>query len=318
MHEADREVYQARVAVPATCGELMQGSLDGVRCLVSCPIGCYSLAEVRLWPGPGRDTPPDAPKSARALQSGLLRLGRPDLGGELRLLSPLPRGRGYGTSTADVGATLYALSQALERPFSPPEASQLAVEVEPSDSTLFPGLALFDHRESSFHRLLGSAPPLLVMVLDPGGEVDTLTFNRLNHRQALSSLAPQHREAFDLLQQGILRGDWSAFAEAATISARAHQAILPNPLLEPTLALGREVGALGVCRAHSGTLLGLLLTPLQVDLPAALDFVTRRLPAGVSVACYPLVDGGPRFEADLGRLERQDVALASLGRAIGG
>jgi L-threonine kinase len=79
------------------------------------------------------------------------------------------------------------------------------------------------------------------------------------------------------------------------LSACAHQAILPNPLLEQVLALAREVGALGVCRAHSGTLLGLLLDPVHADVPAVAAFVARRLPDGMNVAHYPLVDGGPRY-----------------------
>jgi hypothetical protein len=68
------------------------------------------------------------------------------------------------------------------------------------------------------------------------------------------------------------------------------------------LALAREVGALGVCRAHSGTLLGLLLDPVHADVPAVAAFVARRLPDGVNVAHYPLVDGGPRYMMSEGTL----------------
>jgi L-threonine kinase len=289
----------ARVALPATCGELVQGTLDGVPCLVSCPIGRYGVAEVCLRSEPGWKVPPDAPKSVAALRASLAHLGRPEQGGQLRLTSDLPRSRGYGSSTADVGATMYALSQALSQPLTAAEVAWLAVRVEPSDSTLFPGLALFDHRDGSFYQELGPAPPLTVMVLDPGGEVDTLAFNRLDHREALGRLAPQHLEAFTLLREGLKCGDWQTLGEAATLSARAHQAILPNPLLEPALVLARGMGALGICLAHSGTLLGLLLDPARADVAAAAAFVTRHLPDEVAVACYPLVDGGPQVQGAL-------------------
>jgi hypothetical protein len=138
---------------------------------------------------------------------------------------------------------------------------------------------------------------LAVVVLDPGGEVDTLAFNRLDQRGTLRRLAPEHRRAFALLREGLDQRDWEALGEAVTLSACAHQAILPDPLLE--MALAREVGALGVCRAHSGTLLGLLLDPVRADVPAVVDFVARRLPDGVNVAHYPLVDGGPRYNVNL-------------------
>ena len=64
------------VALAGTCGELVQGTLDGVPCLVSCPIGRYSIAEVRLRQEPGWEVPPDAPKAAAALYAGLAYLGR--------------------------------------------------------------------------------------------------------------------------------------------------------------------------------------------------------------------------------------------------
>jgi L-threonine kinase len=116
----------------------------------------------------------------------------------------------------------------------------------------------------------------------------------MDHQEALRRLAPQHREAFDLLRQGLKERDWEAVGAAATLSARVHQAILPDPLLEPALALARDVAALGVCRAHSGTILGLLLDRCHADLAAVVSFVSRHLPGNVSVTPYALVDGGPR------------------------
>jgi L-threonine kinase len=313
---AGRGGSQARVALPATCGELVQGTLDGIPCLVSCPIGRYSMAEVRLRPGPGWDAPPDAPKAAAALRGGLAYLGRSGSGGRLRLVTDLPRGRGYASSTADVGATLFALGQAMGQPLTSEEVAQLAVGVEPSDSTLFPGLTLFDHRGGGFHECLGPAPSLSVVILDPGGEVDTLAFNRVDHRGTLRRLAPEHRRAFALLREGLEQRDWEALGEATTLSACAHQAILPDPLLEPALALARKVGALGVCRAHSGTLLGLLLDPVHADVPAIVDFVAHRLPDGVSVACHPLVDGGPRYNVGLGVVRSQRWHQAEAGGGV--
>ena len=292
----------AMAAVPATCGELVQGTLEGIPCLVSCPIDCYSIAQVNLRPVRGWQVPRDAPKAVAALHAGLAYLGGTEWGGRLWLTADLPRGRGYGSSTADIGATLYALGGALGQSLAPERAAWLAVGVEPSDSSLFPGMALFDHRGASFYELLGPAPDLDVVVVDPGGAIDTLAFNRVDYRPALQRLAGQHREAFSLLRQGLQCGDWRAVGQAATISARAHQAILPNPLLEPTLALAQAVGALGVCRGHSGTLLGLLLDRRHADAASAAAFVAGRLPGPVTVTPYAMVDGGPRYSLGINQL----------------
>ena len=97
--------------------------------------------------------------------------------------------------TADIGATLYALGQAAGQGLVPSEVARLAVHVEPTDSSLFPGLALWDHRYGHVYEDLGAPPALTVIILDPGGVVDTLAFNQLDYRQVLGRLAPQHREA---------------------------------------------------------------------------------------------------------------------------
>ena len=298
------------VALPGTCGELVQGTLDGTPCLVSCPIDLYGIAEITLQGNTSWDVPADAPKTAAALRAGLEYLGCwergcsacPDLGGKLTLMSSLPRGRGYASSTADVGAALYALGEVFGHPLTGSEAAHLAVGVEPSDSTIFEGLALFDHRGGSFHQLLGPAPALTVIVIDPGGEIDTLGFNRDDHRQMLRRLAVPHREAFETLADGLNRRDWSAVGYAATLSARCHQAILPNPLWDHVLSLSEQVSALGVCRAHSGTILGVLLHPDRTDIEEVARFLSGslvemascRLADDIAVYVHRLVNGGPR------------------------
>jgi L-threonine kinase len=135
----------------------------------------------------------------------------------------------------------------------------------------------------------------MVVVLDPGGVVDTLAFNQLDHREVFRRLAPQHREAFACVREGLRQSNLEAIGAAATLSARVHQAILTNPLLESTLALAREVRALGVCRAHSGTLLGLLLDPKDADVSAITARAAQRFAPAVTVFSRPLVSGGLRL-----------------------
>ena len=286
----------ATVVLPATCGELVQGLFDGELCLVSCPIGWYGHTTVHLNPEGLWTLPPRTPKVARALAVAWQHLGYTVAGGVVRLAADIPRGRGYGSSTVDVAGTLYALGHALGKPFTSEDVARLAVRVEPTDSTLWPGLALFAHRTGTLARALAPAPPLQVVVVDPGGEVDTTTFNRTLSVDALRPLAAAHREAFDLLQWGLEHRAWEAVGAAATLSASVHQAILHNALLDTVLLLSREVGALGVCRAHSGTLLGILVDSTAQDVAEVVAWVQSRVPDGVTVRAFPLVGGGPRVQ----------------------
>ena len=293
--EASLTSIRVRAVLPGTCGELVQGTLDGVPCLVSCPIDRCSTADLELQPEPAWHVPDDAPKAATALRTGMSYLGQTGWGCRLMLESSLPRGRGYASSTADVGATLYALGSAVGHPLSDSEVATLAVGVEPSDSTIFAGLTLFDHRHGTFFESWGEPPDAVVIVCDPGGEVDTLHFNGYDHGNTLRLLAPLHREAFDLLRQGLAAGDLRTVGEAATISAQAHQAVLPSAFLRRVLPLAREAGAAGVCRAHSGTICGILLDPATTDVPAVVVYLRRVLGEAVAVHAQRLIGGGPRM-----------------------
>jgi len=276
-------------SLPYTCGELFQGTLDNQPCLVSCPIALYSTA--RIVPNLAGQSLPR--KARRALET-LLLSSHPVP--SISLLSRLPSGRGYGTSTADIGGVIFAAAKFAGFSISSIEAARLAVAIEPTDSTLFPGLALFDHRQAEFHQILGTeVPPLAVVILDPGGVVDSEAFNACNWKPVLAKLAAQHRQSFDLLQQGIVTQDLPTLGEAATLSARIHQKILFNPLLDQALVLARETKAVGICRAHSGTVLGLLYPKSGFDEPTILRRLRQQLPTQITLRVTELVAGGPRF-----------------------
>ncbi len=296
-HNASLDAQKTVCAsVPCTCGELFQGSLDGEPCLVSCPIDVYSVA--RVSDGVDESGPKISGGSAlgRKAQAALARLALPgESATRVTVGSPLPAGRGYGTSTADIGAALYAASRAAGIALNRWEAVRIAVGVEPTDSTLLPGLALLDHRQGRFHELLGTPPGLRLLILDAGGCVDTESFNRQNWKDELRLMAADHRRAYDLLRLGVARGDPEGIGEAATLSARLHEAILPNPLVGVALRLIRRVGAVGLCRAHSGTVVGLLFDKRCFDEERSFREVVGSVPRGVTLRLAALVEGGARF-----------------------
>jgi L-threonine kinase len=288
---------KGRVAVPGACGELVQGTLDGEQpFLISCPIDRFSVAEVELTPErEDWSCPPDTPKSIASLRATLARLGRAEMGGRLRIRSDLPRAKGMASSTADIAATVYALAKALGEEVEPWEVARIALGVEPSDSLMFPGLALFDHRGGRVYEDLGPAPPLEIVVLDFGGTVDTLAYNRCYRADLLWKMVAEHREALAAVKEGLRRENLADIGYGATLSARAHQRILPKPQLGTAIGLAREVGALGVNVAHSGTVIGLLLDPSQADGPATVAYLATHLPGLESISLNRMVGGGPRL-----------------------
>jgi len=293
-------VSRATVAFPGTCGELFQGTVDGVLCLVSCPIDMMSRIEVSCADGAGLSVPSAMSKTRRALEIALAD-GRVRVDGRVavRRVESLPEGKGYASSTADILGALYGLARLSGAELELGEATRSALEVEPTDSIAWPGLALLDHRGGRRSELLGAPPPMAVLVIDEGGSVDTEEFNRADRAEILSSQARTHEEAFSALADGLRRGDPAAVGEAATESAKACGLILAKPWLDRCLSLCRSLGGYGVCTAHSGTLYGVLLpVSLLVDRAAVLEAARRHLPEAAGLSLHTLVPGGPRFGVD--------------------
>lgn len=238
---------------PGTCGELFQGWLNGVCQLVSCPIGLWSRVELSVTPGEGRITlPRSMQKTGRALKIAMNLWGVRGFDVSLVRDSQLVGSRGYASSTADILASLYAMAACFDRFLSEEEATEIAISVEPSDGLAWRDLVLMDHRNFSCHRILGPAPDLVLAVFDPGGEVDTVEFNK-KARPCTPSC--HDRILFDM-ERGLVDGDWRRFARASTDSAIANQSVLFKEELDLMLSSSLANGALGIVTAHSGTVSG--------------------------------------------------------------
>ncbi|NLM95962.1 MAG: GHMP kinase [Firmicutes bacterium] len=295
-------VSRAVAWAPGACGELVQGVIDGRDFLVTCPIARYSRVSVEVI-GSTLDVPEDCSKLRDALQRTLDLLGAPlDLGLRVQVSSDLLRGKGLASSTADIAAGVAALGRLLDRELTPRELASVALQVEPTDGLMFPGLACFDHRRGTWQESLGSPPPMELLVFDAGGEVDTLTFNGREELARLNQAKEgKVRAALALVRQGIEEGRPDMIARGATMSAIANQRLLPKKDLEEIIGFGvRRLGALGLCIAHSGTVLGLLYTPLQqYQVDEAVEAMQREFPHLAFLYHTALVGGGVRWGESL-------------------
>jgi L-threonine kinase len=253
-------IGRATVRVPGVCGELVQGMLGPNHFLVTCPIDFYSRVTVDIFEGTaGVSASPDCSKSVAAVHATLAHLGQTGAAATLTVRNSIPRSKGMGSSSADVTGAIAATGLALGQQLSPSVIGELALLVEPSDGVMFPGIALFDHREGSIVEEIGPPPPIEIVAMDFGGTVDTLEFNKIDHNDAWHSIESVTQQALDLVRQGILEGNPTLVGQGASISAKAGQRILKKPQLPRVLDFAESVGAVGVCVAHSGTIIGVLL-----------------------------------------------------------
>ncbi len=285
---------QAAVKLPGTCGELVQGTLNGTPFHVSCPVDMFSRVEVELSDESSTlDHPVASPKAAAALRAFLEQRGLAGMGGRITINSDLPRSKGMASSTADVAGVIYAASQALGLEVTPQEVARLALGIEPTDASLFPNIALFDHRHGQLLEELGPCPAMEIIVLDFGGEVDTMAFNRIDCSDILQQTEPQVTEALGLVREGLATGDLLLIGQGATLSAFANQLILFKPQLERVLMAAEEVEALGVNVAHSGTVIGVLLDPTWHDAEEVRGWLANHVPGlNFSRVCR-MTGGGP-------------------------
>ena len=114
MSSEPRRLGSATVRAPGVCGELVQGMLDGVYYLVTCPIDYFSRVTVELFEDTPRvDAPEDCAKTAAAVAQTLEQLGRSGLAARVTVGNPIPRSKGMGSSSADLSAAIAATGLAL-------------------------------------------------------------------------------------------------------------------------------------------------------------------------------------------------------------
>ena len=297
------KIGSATVRVPGVCGELVQGMLDDDYYLVTCPIDYFSRVRVDLFSpgspaagstvvGPQIAGPEDSPKAVAAVSATLAHLGRQELSAQVAISNPIPRGKGMGSSSADVVAAIAATGLALDQELSPQAVGRLALMEEPTDGVMFPGIALFDHRQGRLMEELGPPPPMEIVALDFGGTVDTVEFNRKDRRSLWQSLRPETDQALELVRQGIKEVDPKKLGRGATISAEANQRVLLKPQLPAVLKFAQSLEAVGVTVGHSGTIIGVLLDARERRSKSVFRQAKESFPDAEAVLHFRLLGGG--------------------------
>ena len=292
----------ATALAPGTCGELVQGMADGADFLVTCPINQFSRATVTLRAGDGSGRRVQGVdhllKTRRAVSIALEelaeRVGIGDVTAEVSVVNPIPAGKGMGSSSADITAAIGALGKAAGRPFAPEDIARIALLVEPTDGVMFSGIARFDHRRGSVAESLGPPPAMEVIVVDPGGVVDTLEFNRVDRTAQWRQIADRTAEALALVREGIRRGDAGLVGRGATISALAGHPPASGEWVRRAAAFAEEQGAAGINVAHSGTVVGILLDARERRSKPVYRRALEAFGDAESVGHFRIIGGGVR------------------------
>ena len=143
------------VKVPGSCGELVQGTREGVPFLVTCPVNLYTTVTVTDENMAHRGL---GAKAEKALERTLHYLGETSFPYGITLSSELPIGKGMASSSADIAAVCYAVAAVFGHEITAPEVSRIAAGIEPTDGIFFDGVVRLNHMTFTEAGILGHAP----------------------------------------------------------------------------------------------------------------------------------------------------------------
>lgn len=274
-----------------TFGELLQGRLENHEdFLVTFPIARYSYAIFVSDPSSNSVTiRPAWKQKSQKLATMLLEHFALPSGGRLTIESELPVGKGLASSSADLVATARAIAACFNLKLTPAQLQGFLYKIEPTDGVMYTSVVSFYHRKVQLCESLGFLPPLTVFGLDEGGMLDTLQFNQLPR----SFSQADEQEYVSLLKRisvAIREHDLPTIGQVATRSALLNQRLNPRRTLQDLLALCQEVNGLGIIVAHSGTCIGILLSPQDPRYCQQVETLSHRLSrlGGTPVLYYSL------------------------------
>jgi uncharacterized protein involved in propanediol utilization len=249
-------------SAPGTFGELLQGELEDPRraFLVTLPIEERSVATFHPQDGLNEVIVRPAHKvKSQEVARRILADSRCDAGGLLTIHSRLPEGKGLASSSADLVATARAMASSLDRCFSASDIEEYLRPVEPSDGVMYDEVVAFFHQQVELRARLGHLPPATVVGVDLGGTVDTIQFNRARQSPD-AAVRREYQELLDRLEDAITAGDLAAVGEVSTRSAELSCRAPVHQDLEAGRLLCEALGGVGIVTAHSGTMVGTLIS----------------------------------------------------------
>lgn len=255
----------AHGAAHGSLGELWQGPVPhgGVARigLVTLPVPRHSYASYYA-PEEGRaDAGARAPLTAKRQAAVDLYLAYhrrvlPD--GRWAFSSDLPVGKGMSSSTADILAVLRCLSSLLGTPEDPCVTREILRSIERSDAVHTDHYCLY---LSGAHTVVRRYPSDVAFnVCYVYGACETRTDDYPEHhllrRYAESSAA--YASSLGRLDRALRARNTREIAREATRSVELAQRYLPSDIVDDLLRDHRALGGVGVVRAHTGTVAGLL------------------------------------------------------------
>lgn len=237
----------------ACFGELLQGiGANGKHYMISLPVINKSVCSLGFKPSSNNRvtvlSEDDYSKARQVIEAIKLRFNIEGVH-VAQFFTGIPRGKGWGSSTADMYAALKAMCTMHKLEIKNEEISKLFALIEPHDPVMYDTSVLYDHRKGELLDDYGNPPSWEIVVVDMGGVVDTIKFNQQLSQTIYPSLSGYlnnfERNPFDL----------DTITRAAIFNA--------DNAKKDVIERGRHVdGCLGAMITHSGVCVGFIFDKL--------------------------------------------------------
>ncbi|MYM60880.1 hypothetical protein GTG28_16760 [Vibrio sp. OCN044] len=266
--------YPQSTSTYGSFGELLQGELPGINnsFLVTCPVNLCS--RVTFYPNNTSNNvfvfPNDKVKVKQAINLYEKKINL-KFSGILIFSSDIPTGKGIASSTADIISALRAISQSLKKDISPQDIESILINIEPSDGIMYDRAVIYNHRKVSLIKKLRALPGMFILAIDQGGEIDTVRFN-----SCYKEYTNDEKKCFALLlsdlEHSISKKDITKLGEVSTVSASINQNRSPKLHFDFVKSLAEDICSPGIICAHSGTMLGIILSNKNEELGRQVAF----------------------------------------------
>ena len=187
----------------------------------------------------------------------------PDI--SIKINSNIPVEKGYASSTADIVSVckLFFVVSGLNLNQQQINAEIIEVlkVIEWSDYLLYEGISCYYQRE---HQLISTYPTnlgLKILGIEEDYKVNTEEFH--NTYGENRDKAAKYSLILNKMHRALKNNDYFQIGKLATESSLLNNDVLPKINMQRIMSHLDESSALGICVAHSGSLIGLLFSKLQ-------------------------------------------------------
>lgn len=245
-----------------TLGELWQGPYqsDDSRLhvgLVALPCSRYS-SEITVEFGKSDQSPPY--KSYQAIEKIISHFSLDVRPSELRWVrhSNIPVSKGMASSTADVVATIDAMSLLFNLDISCEQTMDLLRGIERSDPVFSDQPGLYLSKDQSFVCKWDWKPAFDAVYAILPGETNTESKDEAALLDFYDSHLSEYGSSFQRISEGFSARNVCILAEGSTSCAQIFQYYDHIPLVDGLLEASNRLNSLGVIRAYTGRVAGLL------------------------------------------------------------